>query len=249
MSHPITSSSYNFLRSDYWFGRVDSRPLSLFRICFAALLLKNALYFIPLAHLFYSDEGIVPRAQFWNEPAQAGLGQFSLLDYLAVSWMAILVFLGWAAVALALLVGYRISMVHRNPFILHAPDHVMFVLSFWMIFLPLNHHYSIDSWLARRRPKTEHEAHLGVPRTTYAFPLRAVQIQVALIYILTSYAKWHGMFWREGDALFYTFQQASFLLPTGVWLGATAPASFGDCRHDGDSRFFAGDVGQLPAVL
>jgi hypothetical protein len=229
-------AQYNFLRLDYWFGQVDSRPLSLFRICFAALLLKNALYFIPLARLFYSDDGIVPRAQFWDDPAQAGLGQFSILNYFAASWMAILVFILWAGISLALLVGYRtgtmavlnyviwLSMIHRNPFILHAPDQVMLVLSFWMIFLPLNRHYSIDGWLARRRRQTtEHAENLLVPHITYAFPLRVIQIQVALIYIFTSYYKWHGVFWRVGDGLYYTFQQESFLLPTGVWLSTMSP--------------------------
>lgn len=57
---PLINPQYNFLRLDYWFGQVESRPLSLFRIAFGLLVLKNALYSIPLAQLFYSDEGIVP---------------------------------------------------------------------------------------------------------------------------------------------------------------------------------------------
>ena len=63
----LINPQYNFLRLDYWFGQVESRPLSLFRIFFGLLVLKNALYSIPLAQLFYSDEGIVPRAQFHDE--------------------------------------------------------------------------------------------------------------------------------------------------------------------------------------
>jgi CubicO group peptidase (beta-lactamase class C family) len=230
---------YNFLQLDYWFGRVDSRPLSLFRICLAALLLKNALYSIPLAHLFYSDAGIVPRARFWDDPAGIGLGHFSLLNYFSASWVAILVFIVWAGIALALLVGYRtrlmavlnyllmLSIIHRNPLILTGADRVMTVLSFWMIFLPLNHDYSVDAWLARRhRQPMEQGDNIAVrttPHTTYAFPLRVIQIQVALIYIFTSYMKWHGGLWREGIALFYTFQQDGFLLPTGVWFAEIAP--------------------------
>jgi len=231
---------YNFLQRDYWFGRADSRPLSLFRICLAALLLKNALYSIPLAQLFYSDAGLVPRARFWDDPAGNGLGQFSLLNYFSASWAAILIFIAWAGIALALLVGYRtrmmavlnyllmLSIIHRNPLILTGADRVMTVLSFWMIFLPLNHYYSVDAWLARRRHRhpAVHGDNLPIrimPHTTYAFPLRVIQIQVALIYIFTSYMKWHGELWREGDALFYALQQNGFLLPTGIWLGETAP--------------------------
>jgi hypothetical protein len=218
-------------------GQVDSRPLSLFRICFATLLLKNALYFIPLAHLFYSDAGIVPRAQFWENPAGAGLAYLSLMNYFSESWMAILFFGLWAGVCLALLVGYRtrlmvvltylihLSITNRNPLILTGADRVMTVLSFWMIFLPLHHHYSVDNWLARRARLQPGRGETGAeqPATTYVFPLRVIQIQIAVIYLLTSYYKWQGALWREGDALFYTFQQEGYLLPTGVWLSQVAP--------------------------
>lgn len=230
----MMSATPHFLQRAYWFGQVDSRPLSLFRIGFGALLLKQTLYLIPVAQLFYSDQGIVPRAQFWADPAQAGLGQFSLLNYAGSGWLAILCFGVWAAIAIALLVGYQtrtmgllnylfaLSLLHRNPFSLHAPDHVLLLLSFWTLFLPLNHHYAVDSWQARRRAASASEADPCLLHTTYAFPLRTIQIQVALIYSLTSYSKWQGLFWREGDALYYTLQQTSFLLPTGAWLGGHA---------------------------
>lgn len=247
---------YNFLRLDYWFGQVDSRPLSLFRIAFAALLFKNALYCIPIAHLFYSDDGIVPRPQFWDNPMRVGLGRFSVMNFFAESWLAILFFLVWAGITLALLVGYRtrllavlnflcqLSIVNRNPFILTGADIVMTALSFWMIFLPLSQHYAVDAWLARRRRVFTERAfpsrqgqkafssseHLARPfpesvagSSAYAFPLRVIQIQVAIIYIFTSYYKWQGALWHEGDALFYTFQQVGYLLPTGIWVSQVAP--------------------------
>ena len=53
--------------------------------------------------------------------------------------------------------------------------------------------------------------------------MRLVQIQIALIYIFTSYYKWQGEYWRSGDALYYTFQQVGYLLPPGAWLGAHGP--------------------------
>lgn len=224
-----------------WVGRVESRPLSLFRIALGALLLKNALYLIPVAHLFYSDEGLVPRAQFWAAPAQVGLGQFSLLNRVGTSWGAVLFFGAWAMVALALLVGYRtrlmtvlnyaiwLSVLHRNPFSLHAPDHVLLLLSFWVLFLPLDHHYTLQHWFAWRRQQgaSDHATLCYTNRepaqTTYAFPVRIIQLQIALIYCFTSYTKWQGLYWRTGEALFYTFQQQSFLSPVGLWLSATAP--------------------------
>lgn len=231
----LLPAGYHSLHWAYWFGQVDSRPLSLFRLCFGALLLKNALYALPLARLFYSDEGIVPRAQFWDDPAQVGLGRFSVLNYVATPWLAMLCFGLWAAISLALLLGYRtrtmavliylckLSLLNRNPFPLSGADHVMTALSFWMIFLPLNHHYAVDGWLARRRQRVAGGQTAPLPTTTYAFPVRVIQLQVALIYLFTTFMKWQGLIWRSGDALYYTFQQNGYLLPTGIWVGAHSP--------------------------
>jgi hypothetical protein len=207
----MKTSSPTIFQWDYWFGQVDSLPVVLFRICFGALLCKNALYLLPLGQLFFGDDGITPRAPAWQDPAQYALGQFSIFNYVAAGWLASIIFGVWAAVAVALIVGYHartmailnfllwLSLLHRNPFILHGPDHVMFVLSFWLIFLPLDR------------------------RIAFAFPLRAVQVQIALIYLFTGYYKWQGAYWRQGDALSYVLQQNSFLAPTGAWFAAVAP--------------------------
>lgn len=213
----------NFLRADYWFGQVDSRPLSLFRVCFAALLLKNALYHLPVAHRLYSDTGIVPRAPLW--PGALEPYHFSLLDYLAADWMVVCFFLLWSGVTLALLLGYHtswmaplnlifiLSVQARNPYDLTGANVVMRVLSFWMLFVSLNHHYALE---ARRTPAASH--------TTFAFPLRLMQLQVALIYVLTWYVKINSGAWLTGDALHYTFQMQAYLLPLGEWLPSVSPA-------------------------
>src|SRR5436190_207220 len=99
----------NPLRRAYWFGQVDTRPLSLFRILFAAIALKSALYFIPLAQRLYSDSGVIPRATLLAELARPD--RFSLMDALSAPWIAVLFFVAWAAVALGLLVGYRTRLM------------------------------------------------------------------------------------------------------------------------------------------
>src|SRR5215813_11688324 len=98
-------SPNNFTSRAFWFGTIDSRPLSAFRICFALLLLKDALYHIPIASIFYGDHGVLPRTVLWD--GLAGPNHFSLMDALANDWMVVLFFIIWAGVALCLLVGYR----------------------------------------------------------------------------------------------------------------------------------------------
>ena len=235
LCHP----EYNFLSRNYWFGQMDSRPLSLYRICFGALLLKNALYLIPLSRRLYSDAGIVPRAPFWNGPYHSSY-YLSLMDYLSADWMAALLFVAWGGIALALLVGYRtrlmsvlnfmlvISIHKRNVFVLTGADAVMSVLSFWIIFLPLDHYYILGAARARRLWNTisRRSSDPRVPQavhSTYAFPMRMIQIQVALIYLFTVYTKVLGGGWLEGDALHYAFQIHELLLPAGEWVRSISP--------------------------
>ena len=226
MQNPRPFHSPNRVISrDFWFGFVDSRPLSAFRLCFALLLLKDALYHLPIAAIFYGDRGVLPRLVLWD--GLAAPNQFSLMDALADDWMVVLFFMIWAGVAACLFVGYRtrqmsilnfiiiLSVHHRNVYVLTGADTVMRVLSFWSMFLPLDHYYSLNSLIGR--PASDDR------RTTYAFPLRIIQLQVALIYLVTGILKLMGSPWRSGDALFTVLQIKTMLLPLGQWLGTSTP--------------------------
>lgn len=220
--------AYNFLQLDYWFGQVDSLPLSLFRIVFAAILLKDALYHMPLAQWFYSDDGIVT-----IEMARdlTYLRHMSLMYALPETWMALAFFILWALVLVALLLGWRtrlmailnfiiIVSVHlRNPMLLNGGDTIMRALSFWMIFLPLGHYFSLDARRRNRDDSLERRLH---PRTAFALPLRMMQIQIAIVYLFTALLKNHPT-WLNGDALFYTLQLESLTFPYAQWLLANLP--------------------------
>jgi hypothetical protein len=216
---------------EFWFGRVNSRPLSLFRICFALILLKDALFHLPLAEVFYSDIGAAPRAAI-QDLTRHLVGRFTVMDALPTTWMATLFFIVWVGVALCLLVGFRtrlmavlnfvivLSVYERNPFVVNGADDIVRVLSFWMIFIPLNHHYSIDADLVSR---TDSQSDLLFGDSAYAFPVRLMQIQIALIYLTTGIFKLLGSQWVDGTALSYVLQLNSWLQPLGQWLAANGP--------------------------
>lgn len=223
----VTTLKRHLRGPDFWFGQVNSRPLSLFRIGFALVLLKEALFHLPLAEVFYSDIGVVPRSTVWEIIGH----RFSLMDILPYSWMAILFFLGWACVAVCLLIGFRtrlmsvlnfvivLSVYERNPFVVNGADDILRLLSFWIIFIPLDHFYSVDAVLARNDPDGAQQT----CNSTYAFPVRLIQVQIALIYLGAGIFKLLGEQWRNGTALSYVLQLDSWLLPTGKWLGANSP--------------------------
>jgi hypothetical protein len=194
----------HILNRYFWFGQIDSRAISVFRILFGLQLLKDALYHVPLARIFYSDAGIFPRDVLLE---MARPTHFSLLESFGHDWMVMLFFGAWIGILVCLIFGYRtramtilnflfiLSIHERNIFVLNGADTVMRVLSFWIIFLPLGQHFSIDQW---RNPTQS--------RTAFSFPLRIIQLQIALVYLMTGILKLPGDLWQSGDALFYTLQ-------------------------------------------
>ena len=200
----LSSSEYNFLHPAYWFGDADARPLALFRIAFAALMLKEAIYHIFVAEIWYSDAGMLPLRLLPSVSPNTS----TLMSGLNDTWMATAFFVVWAIIALALLLGWQtrvmsvlnlvllVSVINRNPLVVTGADSVMQVLAFWSVFLPLGRCYSLD---ARRRAATRRA-------TTYAFPVRMFQLQIALIYIFTTVSKLQGRTWLNGDALYMALQ-------------------------------------------
>ncbi len=239
MTTTITSTehNYNSFGLKFWLGKVDSRPLSVLRILYAGILLKIALYHIPITNLFYSDNGVYPR---WAMLAYERLERFSLMDALSQDWMVYLFWGLWIVVLILLLVGYRtrpisiisfillVSVQERNTYLISGSDIVLRVMSFWMMFVPLAQYYSVDAVLRRwrRYRQTRKIEALRVetePRTTFAFPFRALQIQFALIYLFTAGTKWTGTLWWSGDALFYALSLKTMVLPTGEWFVNVIP--------------------------
>ena len=197
------------------FNNVDFRTLSLFRIVFATLLLKDAFYHLKLAHWFYSDAGIVPRSALFDGLARDA--RFSLMDAIGQGWMAVAFFLLWIVVLVCMLVGYRtrtatilnfiiiLSIHERNVYILTGADTAMRVFSFWLMFTPAGRHYSVD--VLR-----------GKQASPFALPVRMLQMQLLLVYIVTAYLKLIGHVWQDGEALFYVLQLETIRLPLGTFL-------------------------------
>ncbi len=230
-------NTYNIFRRDYWFGQVDARPLSVFRIFFGLILLKDALFHFPIARIFFTEEGIVPQ---WAMQSLIRANRFSLLDSMPYLWMVDVFFALWVVVIVLFITGTRtrlitviqfvmlISVHERNIFILNGADTVIRAVSFWIMFLPLGEYYSVDA--IRRRlgqyGRSHHLADLRVndaPRTAYAFPLRMVQIQIAMVYLFTGILKIPGFAWQQGTGVYYALQVHSLALPTGDWFLAHGP--------------------------
>jgi hypothetical protein len=215
------NSSTNPLHWRYWFGELETRWLAVFRILFAALLLKDAVYHLFLAQRFYSDTGVLPRASLLDSLARTF--RFSLMDAIAYSDLAILFFMLWIIVLIALMFGYRVRLmsvlnfiimlsVHeRDVYILTGADTAMRVMSFWLMFAPIGQDYSLDALWRRQRGES-------LESSAFALPIRLLQWQLIMVYCCTGYLKMIGPIWGRGEVMHYVLQLDTFMLPFGYWM-------------------------------
>lgn len=223
---------YHPFQLKYWFGQIDSRPVAIYRILFSLILLKYAVYHFFIADWLYSDSGVLPRTVLLDIARSA---RFSLMDSVSTTAMVMAFFVIWVGVLGCLLMGYHsrlmavlnfiiiLSIHERNVYVVKGADTALRLMSFWLMFAPLAQYYSIDAvrrrWQHFRLSNDPQYLHPPTtPLTAFALPIRIMQWQIIIIYIVTALLKLMGDVWLDGTALFYVFQLDTWLLPMGRWL-------------------------------
>lgn len=185
------------------FFTVDLRSLALFRIGLACAILFD-LYLRSLdLRLFYTDDGIMPRALLFKEFPDPW--RFSVYLLSGSTLFAGTLFVIQAFLAGLLLIGWRtrwvvffswimmISLHVRNPMINDSGDQLMRMILFWSLFLPLGACFSVDGALNTLQKKSY--SYLSVGSAGFL-------LQVCLMYWWTGYLKAQTTEWQNGDAIF-----------------------------------------------
>lgn len=223
MTSYTSSPELNSFTFRFWFGQTGTKALALFRIAFSLLLVRDIIYRITLVDLFFTEDGL--------SPISALAGQYlvssTIQSVIFANTTSALVFhFLWLTTAISLLFGYRTrtaiflnfifiaSAQLRNILILNGADTVMRTCSFWILFLPLGARWSLDS---RRNG--------GSQDSTYAFPLRLIQFQIAIVYAVTALFKQNQSIWLSGEALHSSLQVVAFINPVGEWMVQFLPTT------------------------
>jgi hypothetical protein len=195
----------------------DARSLALARIAVAATVLVDLALRARDLRAFYSDQGVLPRAQWLTAYPRA----WSL--HLVSGSTAVLgcVFALHAVAAVALLVGARTriatvalwlltaSLHARNPVVLQGGDSVLLLLLFWGIFAPWGARFSVDAAASTRRP-----------RQVLSAGTVGLMLQMPLVYFVAAFQK-TGADWRESfSAVYYALNDDFIASRVGVWLGS-----------------------------
>ncbi len=202
----------NLLRKSLSNWSLDLRTLAVARILIGIILVKDWVDRILSLDTFYSDHGLFPRQ--------------ALMEDLSYRWNWSLLFLTGETVQLFILmlvglsfyffflIGYRtrlfsvlswiffVSILSRNPLVIHGGDDLLRVGLFWFCFLPTNYFLSID-----RKLNPKQFANLPTVTSIASF---GIIFQLCSMYFFTAVLKNHPIWHTEGSAIWYSLHIDSF---------------------------------------
>lgn len=185
----------------FFFTPQSTSPMTLVRIGWGALMALWAVSLLPDIDPFFTDGDLrYDRAL----PA----GSWNLLDWLGWEHGALAACLLLLVTSVTTTVGFRtrlsaavavlclIALQRANTTIFNSGDLVLRFVGISVALAPCGLLWSVDAALARRR------GHLTGPAPWRApWALRLLQLQVAVGYLLSAWAKLRGDMWHEGTAL------------------------------------------------
>jgi hypothetical protein len=205
---------------------IDVRSLAAFRIGLALLLLCDLWFRCGSLGAFYTDAGVLPRA---DQPVADVNAAWHVSLHLANGswwWQAVLFALA-AGFAFMLLVGWRtrlalvaswvllLSLHARNGQVLQGGDILLRCLLFWAMFLPLGAVFSVD----RARAALHGGGVAEPPRRRFvSVASAALLLQICFVYWFSAALKkdpdWHS----DGTAVYYALSLEQLSTPFGQWL-------------------------------
>src|SRR5262245_4246164 len=181
------------------FFTLDVRSLALFRIGLGVMILLDWIERLPDLKRHYSDDGIVPRSVITGmQPISIHLYHGSVWFQAILAGIAIVAALclivGWRTPLACLLSWFLLVSVHaRNPSLMQGGDHLIRIIAFWGIFLPLGACYSVDA----SRPGAQPATRKVLTPASFAYIL-----QLCMVYFFAASWKWAPEWRDDGTAIY-----------------------------------------------
>lgn len=193
---------------DHWFfARCDARVAAGLRIGLCATYLLMLWDIRPVLALLFGHAGLygtlepfpfaLDRIQYllfvYNSPAALELWFWGSVLAAGCGVLGL-----WPRLTVPLTYFSMLLFRERGPFITFGADLVLNCIGLWVLFLDTQG----ASSLGRARDS-------ACTRSVEGWPVRAIQIQVALIYLVTGLAKLQTVPWQDGSAVYYALQVGS----------------------------------------
>ncbi|MCA9062584.1 MAG: HTTM domain-containing protein [Planctomycetaceae bacterium] len=193
----------------FFFTPLDARPLALFRMLSGLLCTCMFLASAANWNRFFAADGIISlrSTELQNTRVNESLGLFYWTEgivpigfwwFVCVAF-SIMFMVGWktrwATVGLYVMIE---AMLHRNPYLANGEEMVMRMCLLYLVFADPGAVWSVDARLRRRKGMVR-------PYLLPGWPIRMMQINVALIYVISlPYKLVQDPGWVTGDAIHWT---------------------------------------------
>ncbi|HEY4188364.1 MAG TPA: HTTM domain-containing protein [Polyangia bacterium] len=121
----------------------------------------------------------------------------------------------------------------RDPFMVYGADVVMRCVGLWLLFLDSGRVLSVDRLWRRARGDARADPQTTIP----LWPMRAIQVQVALIYLIAFGYKIRCESWIDGSAVYYALHlrdlNPQLIADPGHWRGAMILFDYGTLAVEG----------------
>ncbi|MCT7657400.1 HTTM domain-containing protein [Mycobacterium deserti] len=207
----------------FWFSAEPMYTLGLVRIVSGIAVVVWTLTLLPDLFEVFGEEGVAP------QPSRLDY-QWTVLEIwrgdtaLSISWALLLVSalaltVGWhSRVAAVLMFVLLQSFVRRGVYIVNAGDAILIIVALILALCSCGAALSLDQ---RRRTGSFWSA-----QTRSVWPVRLLQVQLSVIYLVSVQAKLTGKTWLEGSAVFYAWRSDGrwATWPAPEWLASNAIA-------------------------
>jgi hypothetical protein len=187
----------------FWFKPIDARQYAALRIAFGSLSVIYFVQLLPYVEAQFSGSGwlgdiqqiAIQNGGSWSLFFLRADGHAATLAYaIVISGIitAFLMMIGWQS-RLATCITWLVwvSLWNRNPLLLDGDDAVLKVMCFYLMLSPCGNCWSVDAYSCSK------------PQTVTIWPLRLVQFQIALIYFVSGWVKFHSPEWLDGTIMQY----------------------------------------------
>ena len=189
--------------NNLWFKLIDARQYAALRILFGGLSCGYFLALLPYVDSHFSRLGWLGDIQ---QIASQNGGSWSvffihtdwhlaLLAYAIISLgilAAFLMMIGWQSRCTAFITWLVwVSLWNRNPLMMDGDDAILKMMCFYLILSPCGNCWSVDACLQK------------IPQQVIVWPLRLIQFQIALVYFVSGWVKFHSIEWEDGTIIQY----------------------------------------------
>ena len=184
----------------FWFERISTATLAVFRIVFGLILFFWTLSLLPDLSAFFTKEGLLPQQPHYTGGSWGLLGEFPSHTAVVILWAALLVasialVLGlFSQLAAAIAFVALVSFEQRNPNVFNSGDGLIRLIAFYLIFAPTAASLSLRTFLRDRGEFWSFPARA-------VWPMRLLQLQFSAVYLFAVWDKVRGTTWNNGTAV------------------------------------------------